>query len=43
VYNVIAQQGTQQDLLGKMQTRDELYKQLDYHSYENTLDNLFKK
>lgn len=43
VYNVIAQQGTQQDLLGKMQTRDELYKQLDYHSYENTLDNLFKQ
>lgn len=43
VYNVIAQHGTQQDLLGKMQTRDELYKQLDYHSYENTLDNLFKK
>ena len=43
VYNVIAQQGTQQDFLGKMQTRDELYKQLDYHSYENTLDNLFKK
>ena len=43
VYNVIAQQGTQQDLLEKMQTRDELYKQLDYHSYENTLDNLFKK
>lgn len=43
VYNAIAQQGTQQDLLGKMQTRDELYKQLDYHSYENTLDNLFKK
>ena len=43
VYNVITQQGTQQDLLGKMQTRDELYKQLDYHSYENTLDNLFKK
>lgn len=43
VYNVTAQQGTQKDLLGKMQTRDELYKQLDYHSYENTLDNLFKK
>jgi methylisocitrate lyase len=43
VYNVIAQQGTQQDLLGNMQTRDELYEQLDYHSYEKTLDNLFKK
>ena len=43
VYNVIAQQGTQQDLLGTMQTRDELYEQLDYHSYEKTLDDLFKK
>jgi len=43
VYNVIAQQGTQQDLLGSMQTRDELYEQLDYHSYEKTLDDLFKK
>jgi len=43
VYNVIAQQGTQQDLLGNMQTRDELYEQLDYHSYEKTLDDLFKK
>lgn len=43
VYNVIAQRGTQQDLLGKMQTRDELYEQLNYHSYEKTLDELFKK
>ena len=43
VYNVIAQQGTQQDLLGTMQTRDELYDQLDYHNYEKTLDDLFKK
>ena len=43
VYNVIAEQGTQQDLLGTMQTRDELYEQLDYHSYEKTLDDLFKK
>jgi len=43
VYNVIAKQGTQQDLLGTMQTRDELYEQLDYHSYEKTLDDLFKK
>ena len=43
VYNVIAQNGTQQDLLGTMQTRDELYEQLDYHSYEKTLDDLFKK
>ena len=26
-----------------MQTREELYEFLDYHSYEEKLDNLFKK
>ena len=42
VYKEIYQKGTQKDILDKMQTRDELYELLDYHSYEEKLDNLFK-
>ncbi len=41
VYKEIHQKGTQKDILDKMQTRDELYELLDYHSYEEKLDNLF--
>ncbi len=41
VYKEIYQKGTQKDILDKMQTRDELYELLDYHSYEEKLDNLF--
>ncbi|OGV26116.1 MAG: methylisocitrate lyase [Legionellales bacterium RIFCSPHIGHO2_12_FULL_37_14] len=37
VYNSIVTQGTQADLLAKMQTRDELYKILHYLDYENKL------
>ena len=32
VYNVILKEGTQKNILNKMQTRDELYGLLDYHS-----------
>ena len=42
VYNVILKEGTQKNILDKMQTRDELYGLLDYHSYEEKLNNLFK-
>ena len=42
VYKEIYQKGTQKDIIDKMQTRDELYELLDYHSYEEKLDNLFK-
>ena len=42
VYEEILNNGTQKDILNKMQTRDELYELLDYHSYEEKLDNLFK-
>ena len=42
VYNVILKEGTQKNILNKMQTRDELYGLLDYHSYEEKLNNLFK-
>ncbi len=41
VYDAIRQQGTQAQMIDKMQTRDELYQQLNYHSYEQKLDELF--
>jgi methylisocitrate lyase len=41
VYRTLREQGTQQSLLGKMQTREELYAVLDYHAYERKLDELF--
>lgn len=34
---------TQKSLLGQMQTREELYKVLNYHAYEQKLDELFKQ
>jgi len=43
VYQAIRSQGTQKDLLQQMQTRDELYKYLDYHAYEQKLDALFAR
>jgi methylisocitrate lyase len=43
VYQTIRQQGTQKSLLTKMQNREELYDVLDYYSYENKLDALFKE
>ena len=43
VYAEIINKGTQEALLDKMQTRDELYEVLDYHSYEKKLDELFKE
>ena len=42
VYIEILKKGTQKHIINKMQTRDELYELLDYHSYEEKLDNLFK-
>src|SRR4051794_14429042 len=41
VYQAIRRDGTQKNVLGDMQTRDELYKYLDYHAYERKLDALF--
>jgi methylisocitrate lyase len=43
VYQSIRQKGTQKEIISKMQTREELYEVLDYHSYEKKLDELFKK
>ena len=41
VYASILNEGSQLSQIDNMQTRAELYEFLDYHSYENTLDNLF--
>ena len=43
VYEAIRTEGTQKSMLPQMQTRDELYKHLDYHAYEQKLDDLFAK
>jgi len=43
VYEAIRAEGTQKSVLPIMQTRDELYRYLDYHSYERKLDELFAK
>jgi methylisocitrate lyase len=43
VYETIRAEGTQKSVLPLMQTRDELYKHLDYHAYEQKLDELFAR
>ncbi len=40
-YEAIRPEGTQKNVLETMQTRAELYEFLDYHRYENKLDELF--
>jgi methylisocitrate lyase len=41
VFGAIRKHGTQRGVIGKMQTRAELYEYLDYHAYEAKLDKLF--
>ncbi len=43
VYQTIQSQGSQQSLINRMQTRDELYRILNYQQYENRLDQLQNK
>lgn len=43
VYSHLLQEGNQEALLGDMQTRKELYAHLNYHEYEDKLDQLFKE
>ena len=43
VYSEILEKGTQQDLIDRMQTREELYEVLDYHTFEKKLDDLFEE
>ena len=42
VYEAVRKDGTQKSQVGAMQTRDELYDFLNYHSYEQKLDELFR-
>ena len=41
VYATLRRDGTQESVIGGMQTRDELYDVLGYHEYEDKLDQLF--
>jgi len=43
VYRALRRDGTQQGVVGLMQTRAELYEFLDYHAYEQKLDELFSR
>lgn len=43
VYQAIRTEGTQKHVVPLMQTRDDLYKHLGYHGYEQKLDELFAK
>jgi methylisocitrate lyase len=43
VYEALRKEGTQRKLLDAMQTREELYAVLDYHSYEKKLDELYRR
>ena len=43
VYKAVRKDGTQKQVLATMQTREELYDYLNYHSYEQKLDELFTR
>jgi methylisocitrate lyase len=43
VYEIIRREGSQKNAVPLMQSRADLYKYLDYHSYEQKLDELFAK
>jgi len=43
IYSEILEKGTQQALIDRMQTRDELYEVLDYYTFEKKLDDLFEE
>ena len=43
VYSTISDDGNVEKILEKMQSRDELYEILDYHTYEKKIDDLFSK
>jgi methylisocitrate lyase len=43
VYQAVRRDGSQKNVVSTMQSRDELYDYLNYHSYEQKLDELFAK
>lgn len=42
-YETVRRQGTQKSLIAQMQTREELYDIINYHAYEQKLDELFQR
>jgi methylisocitrate lyase len=42
-YETVRKHGTQKPVVSEMQTRDELYDFLNYHAYEQKLDELFTR
>lgn len=42
VFNALRQDGTQKNVMDLMQTRTELYERINYHKFEDYLDNSFK-
>ena len=43
IYQTVRKEGTQKNVVGTMQTRNDLYDYLGYHAYEQKLDSLFAK
>jgi methylisocitrate lyase len=43
VYQTIRAEGTQKSVLPMMQTREEMYRYLNYHAFEEKLDALFAR
>jgi methylisocitrate lyase len=43
VYEAIRKDGTQKNVVGTMQTREELYARINYHDFEKKLDALFAR
>jgi len=43
VFGAIRKEGSAKSVIGMMQTRDDLYKHLDYHAYESKIDQLYAK
>ena len=43
VYQAVRKDGSQKQVIDLMQTREELYDFLEYHSFESKLDELFSK
>jgi len=41
VYRTLREEGTQESVVDRMQTRMDLYETLGYHDYEKKLDELF--
>ncbi|HEX6929784.1 MAG TPA: methylisocitrate lyase [Gammaproteobacteria bacterium] len=41
-YETVLREGTQKNIIDTLQTRDELYRHLDYYAYEQKLDELFE-